>query len=78
MESSCDDVDVSNVSPQVEAELLAAAVESRERAAALRSEATAVVSAAVTAALDAGISRAKIAETLGVSVPRLYQLRDGR
>lgn len=75
---ACDDGDVSTLAPEVEAELVAAAVQSRNEAAVLKGEATAVVSAAIAEALAAGVSRATLAEALGVTVARVYQMRDGR
>lgn len=67
------------VSDQV---LIEAAIEARKRAARLkrevRRESCSLVSDAISAALDGGVPRAKLAEALGVSIPRLYQLRDAR
>lgn len=75
---TCDDVDMSAPAPDVEAQLVAAAVQSRQEAAVLKGEATAVVSAAIAEALAAGVSRATLADALGVTVARVYQMRDGR
>jgi hypothetical protein len=75
---SCDDVRMSVVAPELEAELVAAVVQSRQEAGVLKDEATAVVSSAVAAALEAGVSRATLADALGITVARVYQLRDGR
>lgn len=44
----------------------------------LRNEADDQRRAAVTAALDAGISPVAIADSLGVTKARVYQIRDGR
>lgn len=73
-----DDDSMSTVAPERESELVAAVVQSRQEAAVLKGEATAVVSAAITEALAAGVSRAVLANALGVTVARVYQLRDGR
>lgn len=72
------DVPMSTIAPERESELVAAAVQSRQEAAVLKDEATAVVSSAIGEALAAGVSRTVLAEALGVTVARVYQLRDGR
>ncbi|MBB3041041.1 hypothetical protein [Nocardioides soli] len=45
---------------------------------AAKDEAPAVLSAAVRAALERGVTARMIAEALGVTTPRVYQLRDGK
>lgn len=52
-------------------------MESRGRVAGLRAEATTALTVALTADFEAGISKAKYLEKLGVSMPRLPQMRDG-
>lgn len=64
------------VDPDTEHDLIAAAVSARQRARELKYEATDTVAEAITKALDAGVSRAKLAAALGVSIPRVYQLKN--
>lgn len=58
--------------------LIAAAVAARESASWLKSAAADAVADAVSKAMDGGVSRVKLAAALGVSIPRVYQLRDKR
>lgn len=66
------------MNPREEERLLAAVLESRQRAQRLRAEARTLQRDAVTAALSAGVSPVAIAAELHVTKARVYQLRDGR
>ena len=70
--------DMTKASTEIQAVLLMEAVQARRQAATLRVAATRIVSDAVSAALASGVPRSKLAAALGVSVGRLYQLRDGK
>lgn len=60
--------------PAVETQLLAAV----RRAAKKVSAANEAREGAIRAAFEAGVSRAAIAKEAGISVPRVYQIIDGR
>lgn len=66
------------VSPEDQARLLAAVKTAQAEAEEATARARATRQRAVVAALDSGITAVQIAESLGVTRARVYQMRDGK